>query len=624
MKNILFIFLAVLYSACISAQEGDSKKVKDRAHPYLIMTTEDESVIRSTIQTDGVWKEYHAIMIEEADNILGKPNCQRVILGRRLLEVSRECLRRTLLLGYAYRMTGEVKYAKRAESELDNAADFVDWNPSHFLDVAEMTTAMAIGYDWLYNFISDQTKLKIEKAIETKGLNPSLDSQYNSWLYRNNNWNQVCNGGITLGVLAIYDKIPTLADELINRAVQSVKLPMSVYAPDGAYAEGYSYWGYGTTYNLLLIDALENVMGTDYNLSQEPGFLNTGKFIQNMLLSDGKSFNYGDCSSSGRVSPAMFWFANRTADKDILWSEKYQFSLSSKKSIRSYRYAVLALIWGASTSMDNLPKPTQRMWVSSKTTTPVALMRTTWDYQQGLSIALKGGTAQSGHTHLDAGSFIFISKDTRWSTDLGPQDYNSLESKGIDLWNKSQESDRWKVFRYNNLAHNTLSFDNKYQNVNGYATITDFSDNENYMYAIADLTKIYEGQAKEVKRGVAIVDSHYAVVRDEVKTLGQPTVIRWNMVTEAQPAIIGEHTIQLSQNGEKLLLEVESPAKVRMKTWSATSPNSWDAKNPGVTFVGFEAELRPNTTEVLQVKLIPEDNFDSSKEIMPLTDWKNN
>ena len=41
-------------------------------------------------------------------------------------------------------------------------------------------------------------------------------------------------------------------------------------------------------------------------------------------------------------------------------------------------------------------------------------------------------------------------------------------------------------------------------------------------------------------------------------------------------------------------------------------------------FVGFEAELRPNTTEVLQVKLIPEGNFDSSKEIMPLTDWKNN
>ena len=28
------------------------------------------------------------------------------------------------------------------------AARFEDWNPSHFLDVAEMTFALAIGYDW--------------------------------------------------------------------------------------------------------------------------------------------------------------------------------------------------------------------------------------------------------------------------------------------------------------------------------------------------------------------------------------------------------------------------------------------------------------------------------------------
>lgn len=54
MKNMLFIFLAMFYSACISAQEGDGKKVKAREHPYLIMTTEDEAVIRSAVQTDGM------------------------------------------------------------------------------------------------------------------------------------------------------------------------------------------------------------------------------------------------------------------------------------------------------------------------------------------------------------------------------------------------------------------------------------------------------------------------------------------------------------------------------------------------------------------------------------------
>jgi len=31
------------------------------------------------------------------------------------------------------------------------AARFGDWNPKHFLDVAEMTFALAIWYDWLFD-----------------------------------------------------------------------------------------------------------------------------------------------------------------------------------------------------------------------------------------------------------------------------------------------------------------------------------------------------------------------------------------------------------------------------------------------------------------------------------------
>ena len=178
-----------------------------------------------------------------------------------------------LLLGYAYRLTGEEKYARRAESEMSNVGKFIDWNPTHFLDVAEMTTAMAIGYDWLFNFISDETKTLVEQAIEEKGLKPSLKKENNeNWLTNHNNWNQVCNAGITLGALAIYDKTPQLAERIIN---QSYKLHKTTYAsisPDGAYAEGYSYWAYGTTYNILLIDALLKTIGTDYGLSQMPGF----------------------------------------------------------------------------------------------------------------------------------------------------------------------------------------------------------------------------------------------------------------------------------------------------------------------------------------------------------------
>ncbi len=50
-------------------------------------------------------------------------------------------------------MTGDPQFKDRAEQEMLGVAAFPDWNPPHFLDVGEMTTAMAIGYDWLYDVL---------------------------------------------------------------------------------------------------------------------------------------------------------------------------------------------------------------------------------------------------------------------------------------------------------------------------------------------------------------------------------------------------------------------------------------------------------------------------------------
>ena len=44
-------------------------------------------------------------------------------------------------------LTGDRAFSSRAEQEMLAAAAFTDWNPSHFLDVGEMTTALALGYD---------------------------------------------------------------------------------------------------------------------------------------------------------------------------------------------------------------------------------------------------------------------------------------------------------------------------------------------------------------------------------------------------------------------------------------------------------------------------------------------
>ena len=63
------------------------------------------------------------------------------------LFVSRSVLDRVYTLAYAHRLRGGVAYRDRLWRELDAVAAFKDWNPPHFLDTAEMTHAVAVGYD---------------------------------------------------------------------------------------------------------------------------------------------------------------------------------------------------------------------------------------------------------------------------------------------------------------------------------------------------------------------------------------------------------------------------------------------------------------------------------------------
>ena len=614
MTNLLYMYfrplallLVLFFSSLSEIQAQDLKGVHMAApHPRLLMTKADEASIKASVKGNGFWRQVDSLLIKAANSALSLPAPQRIVTGRRLLDVSRETLRRVLLLGYAYRMTGDSRYAQRAEQELLSVSAFSDWNPSHYLDVAEMTTAVAVGYDWLFDVMSNDTKDTIRKAIIHKGLKPSFDTQYNGWLQKENNWNQVCNSAMAYGALAIYEDASTLADSVIQRSITSIHKPMKNYGPDGAYPEGYSYWGFGTTYNVMLIDALEKCFGTDFNLSKQKGFLESAGFILHMVAPDHESFNYGDNKDTGRMSPAMFWLAKRNNDLSLLWNERSLFKRGNKKKLMDYRFFTLAMLWGAGVDMRHLPEPQQKTWVSPTAITPGALMRTSWDDTKAIYLAFKGGSASSSHAHLDAGSFVMVANGERWAMDFGRQDYHSLESLGLDIWNKTQNSDRWKVFRYTNLAHNTLTFNNSMQDVKGYVCLNGSSSLAKQPSVSADLTPVYPGQVKSAKRQVEIVDGKYVLVSDEIHTGKKSTTMRWTMLTPSDAKLKGKNKMVLSRNGKRLVMEVNAPVKVRLKTWSTSPTTSYDAPNPGTVLVGFESTLPANSHYKFRVKLIPE------------------
>lgn len=580
-------------------------------HPRILLLKGEEAALMQQVLKEPVWASIHRGIITRCDSLITLPPLERIQTGRRLLFVSRECLRRVFQLSYAYRMTGEEKYLRRAEKELLAVSAFSDWNPSHFLDVAEMTMGVAIGYDWLFNALSGESRKTIREAIITKGLKPSLNEEYNRFLRAEHNWNQVCNAGMTYGALAIAEDDPWLAGDIIGRAVETIPAAMFPYGPDGTYPEGFTYWEYGTNFNAMFLSAVEKALGTDYGLPESPGFSRTAGFRLNIVGPLGLGHNWSDCGLRERLSPALFWFADRQQDPAVLWNQLRLLTDTLSRDYLENRLLPALLIWGADVRAGNIQAPGNKLWIGQGPN-PIGLMRTSWEDPDAVFIGFKTGSASENHAHLDAGSFVLDMLGERWAMDFGMQNYHSLESKGVDLWNGAQESQRWQIFRYNNFTHNTLTIDSQLQRVDGYARIDAWSDDPARLSLVSDLSDIYKGQAAAVKRGIAIVDSAYVVVRDEVRAPDRDITLRWTLLTPARARILDGHTVELSQNGKKLYLVFDTSSPVTLKTWPTDPPHDYDAPNPGTQLVGFEARIPADSEQDFNAW------FSTDKQMKPL------
>ena len=602
--KLLFTCIAALLtlSAGNALAQADLSRLAD--HPRLLLPKGAEKKLLKQINRDAVWKEIHTATLGEADRIITLPVNERIKTGMRLLAVSRENLRRIFILSYAYRMTGQEKYLVRAEQEMLKAASFSDWNPSHFLDVGEMTMALGVGYDWLYPALSEASRRTIREAIVEKGFKPSYDTAYNWFVDAEHNWNQVCNGGLAFGAIAVAESEPEWAQKIIDRAIDKVRLPMRHYAPDGAYPEGPGYWGYGTLFNVLLIGGLESTFGTDYGLSQMPGFMQTGTYEMQMVSPLIKHFNYMDNSYEPESSSAPFWFYSKTQDPSVLCQQVSILQRDTAKKYLKDRVLPAMLIWGAGAPMEKAVAPQETFW-AGRGNTPVCVMRSGWGDPNARFVGVKLGSPSINHGHMDVGSFVFEADGVRWAIDLGSEDYNTTEPRGVDLWNMAQQSQRWDVFRYNNRSHNTLTFNDKLQRVNGSAQIIESDSATARRFVKTDLTPVYAGQVDKVERTISLVDNDYLLIEDEIMAGKNYTRMRWTLMTRATPKILSDNTVMLEQDGKRCLLKIESETPIVWRFEKTPTVNTFDSPNPDVTMVVFDTDLKRGETQYVRAQLTP-------------------
>src|SRR5690606_28885776 len=131
-----------------------------------------------------------------------------------------------------------------------------------------------------------------------KGIEPSMPedpSKKHWWIHGDNNWNQVCHAGMVAAAVAVGNRHPELARTVIQRALDNLPRAAEAYAPDGAYAEGPMYWGYGTSFHIFLADALLQLSGSTFGTDGYPGFMESAGYIRQMTAPSGRFFCYSDC-----------------------------------------------------------------------------------------------------------------------------------------------------------------------------------------------------------------------------------------------------------------------------------------------------------------------------------------
>lgn len=598
----LLFFCLPLYNAAI-AQTFNYNQVPP--HPRILLKRGEEKKIVAGLKKNLEMQRVHQILLDSCNYWLNQPVLTYKKEGKRLLAVSREALKRIFFLSYSSRITGEKKYCDRAEKELLSVCSFPDWNPVHFLDVGEMTMAVSIGYDWLYDCLSPETKKVITNAILTKGFEPSRNIRYNWFLRSENNWNQVCNAGMVYGALALMESNRDQSAEMIERALSTIGICAKGYAPDGAYPEGYNYWGYGTSFQVLMTAALESVFGTDGGLSSIEGFLNSARYMEYMTGITDLCFNFSDARETVQALPALYWFAAKLQDPSLLWNEKAYLNRENLHfTDEEIRFLPLMLVYGTRFDMKTITPPASKIWVG-KGQTPVALVRTDWEKGKGCYVGIKGGTASTSHAHMDAGSFVFEALGVRWAQDLGMQEYYSLEKEQVDLWNTSQNGQRWEIFRYNNFVHNTLTVNGKLHRVKGFVPITETYSQPDCLGASLEMTGLFGGDLKKATRQVVLRNQNYLEITDRLQSSNEPAAVRWTMVTTAVPRVLDARTVELTKEGKKLHVILDTPLDTSFRILDNVPGHTYDAPNPGSVRIIFDTKLKGNQESTLKVRLVP-------------------
>ena len=565
-------------------------------HPRVLMDKNEFERLKNTINTNAEAKEMYEKVKAKYENLDFRPMTYVLANGERLLPVSDEVYTRVLALSLLYRVSGETKYAERAYKEMEAVANFPDWHPIHFLDTAKMAQAVSIGYDWTYDYLSDEQREVVEKALVKFGIREYLRryTMKEWWADDEANWAAICNGGAITTALALMDKYPEECSQMLEIAIKGFENVSYSFGPDGAYHEGLGYWEATLEGLELALQSLKTSLNKDYGIATSSGLDKTIDWARAISYTD-KNFGYSDGSGtevSLKVKNAMWLgYYYSKPEWQVLRTEAVEQGFSGE-----FLYELYDLMW-------YVPE-----YINSKSKNSISLDSKYRDVEVGstrssfsdgaLALMYKGGTAKGkGHEHMDAGTFSLFQDGIGWANDYGYDNYNS---KGYYEFTDKSKPNRWSFYRTSTQGHNCIVINPDEdsainpQDWMAMSKIVRFESKDKGSIGVLDLSEAYAHKASHYTRGFMLADDRRsAIIRDEMVIPGSNNEIYWFMHT----GISGDENFEINGNsmvithpsGEKLYLEfTTNAAKAEIFTMDSEFLPSF--KNPGADMWAVEGK----------------------------------
>lgn len=454
-------------------------------------------------------------------------------------------------MALAYKLSGEEKYKERLWKELEAVCNYPNWYPQNMLSVGETALCVALCYDWLYYDWTPAQRRILRNTLVHHAFEPTLKQyRYESGVaVQRNNWTEVTGGGVGMAALAFCDEegYGPICNEILNEVAEAFPYGLQPYAPSGASPEGPGYWSYGHQYTFNFIYSMNVAMDYDFGLSEYPGIENSCYFPIAMAGPTGKVFNYGD-SGEGVVRSGFMFLAGELFDKPEFGGYVLESGTQGTwMDMVSYRNEAKEADFKSITAKDNYFSGSSE----------VASVRSSWNDNNALFVAFKGGDNQSSHGDMDQGTFVLDALGERWVVDLGSETYTNEGN-----WDFSPTGGRWTYYRKNPEGANTLIInpcDKPAQNAYAKAKIEKFQKADGAAYGIINLTESYKDYANSVKRGVALINNRSAVlIQDEIQTKS-PSEIYSFFHTNAQIELdASKKTAIMTLAGKKMKVQLLS------------------------------------------------------------------